>query len=63
MLLEKVASCPRKKVVRNDFILKFLEILRISTDIYIYGAEKQQTGEFNELWEINAGKPRVVLLP
>lgn len=61
MLLEKVASCPRKKVVRNDFILKFLEILRISTDIY--GAEKQQTGEFNELWEINAGKPRMVLLP
>lgn len=61
MLLEKVASCPRKKVVRNDFILKFLEILRISTDID--GAEKQQTGEFNELWEINAGKPGMVLLP
>lgn len=61
MLLEKVALCPRKMVVRNDIILKFLEIGRIST--YIYWAEKQESGKFVELWEINAGKPRMVLLP
>lgn len=51
----------KEKGCKEWFILKFSEFPRLSP--YIYGAEKQETGKLTELWEINAGKPRVVLLP